>query len=157
MTDIQNYLLPVERDDWHELLTPWAELLPKNSSPWLLSRFGELFMEQADGRIGMLQISGFQYLVVAEYKQDFEEWLTDPDKLTEWFLAPLVDHLVSAGKSLPTGKCYSFITPLGLGGQLTEENVMIIPIKEHFGCFGDIFQQIKNMPNGTQIELKVQN
>jgi hypothetical protein len=103
----------------------------------------------------MLQVSGFQYLVVAEHRQDFEEWLADPDKMTDWFLAPLVDHLVALDKGLPPGKCYSFITPLGLGGQLIEENVMVIPIAEHFGCFGAIFQQIKDLPEGSQIILKV--
>jgi hypothetical protein len=157
LTDLQKYLLPVERGDWSELLSSWSELLPSDASPWLLSRFGELFMEQADNKIGMLQVSGFQYHIVAEHKQDFEEWLADPDKMAEWFLAPLVDRLVSVGKILPTENCYSFITPLGLGGQLTEDNVMMIPIKEHFIYFGEIFQQIKDLPDGAQVELKVRH
>lgn len=153
--EIQNYLLPVDRDDWSKLLAAWKEILPTEYSPWLLSRFGELFVEQADGKIGMLQVSCFQYLVVAEHRQDFEAWLADPDKMRDWFLAPLVDYLVASGKGLPPGKCYSFITPLGLGGQLIEENVMVIPIEEHFGCFGAIFQQIKDLSDGSQVVLKV--
>ncbi len=155
LTEIQHYLLPVERDDWSELLAQWSELLPPDASRWLLSRFGELFVEQADHRIGMLQVSGFQYRVVAEHKPDFEEWLANPDKMAEWFLAPLVDCLVSRGKSLPQENCYSFITPLGLGGQLIEENVMVIPIREHFRCLGEIFQQVKDLPDGSQVVLKV--
>ncbi len=157
LEDIQDYLLPVERDDWPDLLAPWAELLSPDASRWLLSRFGELFVEQADHKIGMLQVSGFRYQVVAEDKQDFEEWLADPDKMAQWFLAPLVDRLVLAGKNLPPEKCYSFITPLGLGGQLTEENVMIVPIREHFGCFGAIFQQIRDLPDGSQVVLRVKD
>ena len=155
MTGIQYYLLPVQRTDWHQLLAKWSELIPADSTPWLLSRFGELFLEQSDRKIGMLQVSGFQYQVVAEDKHDFEDWIADPDKVAEWFLAPLVDNLVSRGKSLSPGQCYSFITPLGLGGQLIEENVMLIPIDEHFRCFGDIFQQIKELPDGSQIKLKI--
>jgi hypothetical protein len=143
LSDLEPYLLPVDRDDWPELLASWRELVPADSSPWLLSRFGELFLEQSDKRIGMLQVSGFRYCIVAENMQDFDEWLDDPDKRIEWFLAPLVDGLVLAGKRLLAGYCYSFITPLGLGGQLSEENVMMIPIREHFLCLGSVFQQIK--------------
>jgi len=155
MTGIQNYLLPVQRTDWHQLLAKWSEIIPPDSTPWLLSCFGELFLEQSDQKIGILQVSGFQYQVVAENKHDFEKWIADSDKMAEWFLVPLVDNLVSRGKSLSPGQCYSFITPLGLGGQLIEENVMLIPIDEHFRCFGDIFQQIKELPDGSQIKLKI--
>lgn len=155
LTDIQDYLLPTERDDWDELLAPWAELVPESSSRWLLSRFGEVFLEQADGKIGMLQVSSFQYEVVADHKQDFEDWLADPEKMDEWFLAPLVDRLVSADKTLELGQCYSFITPLGLGGQVADDNVMMIPIKEHFLLFGDVFQQIKDLPDGSEVQLRI--
>jgi len=155
LDDIQKYLLPIDHVDWDQLLASWRELIPSDSRRWLLSRFGELFLEQSDGKIGMLQVTGFQYEVVAENKQDFVEWLDDPDKMTVWFLAPLVDRLVSQGKCLPPGQCYSFITPLGLGGQITEDNVIMIPIEKHFTSFGRIFQQVRDLPHGTQIRLAV--
>src|SRR4051812_39879798 len=128
----QKYVLSSERTDWAELLTDWQPLIPRLASLWLLTRFGELFFCQTDGKVGMLQVNGFQYQVVAKDKMDFQEWLVDPDKLTEWFLAPLVDQLEAAGKHLKPDQCYSFITPLGLGGTLTIDNVMTIPIRKHF-------------------------
>jgi hypothetical protein len=154
LADVQKYLLTIERNDWNEILRDWSELIPANSTRWLLSSFGELFFIQPDGRIGQLQVSAFQYQVVAQNTQDFEEWLDDPDKLTDWLLAPLVDLLAAAGKQLKPDSCYSFITPLGLGGQLSADNVMVIPIREHFCCFGEIFQHIKDVPDGDQIILK---
>jgi hypothetical protein len=30
---------------------------------------------------------------------------------------------------------------------------MTIPIREHFGCWGEVFQQIKDMPDGSQVIL----
>lgn len=150
----EQYLLPASRSDWEALLADWQPLLPKNVSPWLLTRFGEVFFCQADGKIGMLQVSGFGYEVVAKDKVDFQEWLVDPDKVATWFLAPLVDALEAAGKHLQPEQCYSFITPLGLGGKLAVDNVMVIPVHEHFRCFGEVFRQIKDFPDGTQIILK---
>jgi len=120
----------------------------------LLTKFGEVFFAQPDGKIGVLQVSGFQYQVVAKDRTDFQEWLVDPDKLLEWFLAPLVDQLESSGRTLGADQCFSFITPLGLQGRLTADNVMTIPIREHFGCWGKVFRQIKDLPDGSQVVLK---
>jgi len=150
----ERYILPAARSDWAELLTDWQPLIPPQCSPWLLTKFGEVFFSQPDGKIGMLQVSGFQYQVVAKDKTDFQEWLVDPDKMSEWFLAPLVDQLESSGRTLGSDQCFSFTTPLGLQGRLAADNVMIIPIREHFGCWGEVFRQIKNMPDGSQVVLK---
>jgi hypothetical protein len=150
----EKYLLPVERNDWPELLREWRVIVPEGSTPWVLSRFGELFLREPDGRIGMLQVSGFRYEIVAQHKLDFQEWLENPDKMSEWFLAPLVDRLVALGKSLTDGRCYSFITPLGMGGTLSQENVMVIPIQEHFGLWGEVFRQVNDLPEGSQPILK---
>jgi len=152
----QQYLLPVSRTDWPALLTDWKPLLPDGATPWLFTKFGELFLNQRDSKVGMLQVSGFQYKVVAENTTDFREWLVDPDKMTEWFLAPLVEQLESSGKVLQPENCFSFIRPLGLGGALAAENVMTIPITEHFGCWGEVFQQIKDLPDGSEVILKVE-
>jgi hypothetical protein len=153
LMSLRSYTLPIERSDWDALLADWSSLIPPGSSPWLLSRFGELFFEQADRKIGMLQVSGFEYSVVAKDKKDFEEWLVDPDKMSEWFLAPLVDNLVAQGKTLKPDYCYSFKQALGLGGQLSAENVMDIPVHEHFGLWGEVYRQIKDLPPGSQVTL----
>src|SRR6185437_7746742 len=70
----ERYLLPAGRTDWAALLSGWQPLLPQQSSPWLLTKFGELFFSQSDGKIGMLQVSAFQYHILKD-KTDFQEWL----------------------------------------------------------------------------------
>ena len=131
------------RSDWSDLLADWQPIIPQGSSPWLLTKFGEVFFSHTDEKIGMLQVSAFQYRTVAKDKTDFQEWLVDPDKLADWFLAPLVNHLKADGRILQPEQCYSFIKPLALGGDLTANNVMTLSIREHFKCWGDIFRQIK--------------
>ena len=150
----EQYLLASSRSDWADLLFDWQSLLPHHSSPWLLTKFGEVFFCQYDAKVGMLQVSAFQYQIVAKDKTDFQEWLVDPNKLTEWFLAPLVDKLVAAGRHLDADKCYSFIQPIGLGGRLTPENVTVLPIRAHFKGWGEVFRQIKDVPVGGHVILK---
>jgi len=31
---------------------------------------------------------------------------------------------------------------------------MTVPIREHFGMWGEVFRQIKDMPDGAEITLK---
>jgi hypothetical protein len=149
------YTLPVARSDWSELLAEWQPILPQGSSPWLLTKLGELFFCHDDGKMGLLQVGGFQYQMAAIDKRDFQEWLVDPDKMSQWFLTPLVDPLAAVGKPLAPEFCCSFIWPPALGGALTVENVMVISIRAHFRCWGDIFRQMKDVPDGGQVILKV--
>lgn len=151
LEDLTPYTLPVQRADWDSLLVDWSSLIPSGSTRWLLSKFGELFLEHADGKIGMLQVSAFRYEIVAKNRNDFEEWLVDPDKMSEWFLAPMVDRLAASGSPLEPDSCYSFATPLGLGGQMEERNVSILPVRDHFIGFGKLFLQLKDLPPGTAI------
>lgn len=139
----QKYLLPASRTDWKELLEDWQPLLRPSSVVWQLTKFGDLIFAQEDGRIGMLQASDFRYEVIARDKIDFQEWLADPEKLADWYLAPLVDRLEANGMQLPDEHCYSFRTPVGLGGQRTIENVVCIPVRSHFQGLGKVFRQVK--------------
>ncbi len=102
----------------------------------------------------MLKVSAFRYQTVAKDKIDFKERLIESGKMSEWFLAPLVDRLEVAGKCLQSNQCYSFIKPLGLGGTLTVENVMMVPIREHFCLCGEVFRQIQDVPDGAEVVLK---
>jgi hypothetical protein len=147
----ERYTLPAARSDWTELLVDWQALIPPQSSPWLLTRFGEVFFCQPDGKIGTLQVSGFQYQVVAKDKTDFQEWLVDPDKMSEWFLAPLVDRLEAVGRLLGPDQCYSFVQALGLGGALSVENVAVLPVQNHFCGWGKVFRQVGSLPPGTEV------
>lgn len=99
----------------------------------------------------MLQVSGFQYQIVAKDKTDFQEWLVDPDKTSEWFLAPLVDRLEAAGRFLGPDQCYSFVHALGLGGALSVENVAVLAVQNHFCGWGKVFRQVGSLPPGTEV------
>jgi hypothetical protein len=148
---LSQYTLPVARPDWPSLLADWKPLLPEGATPWLLTKFGDLFISQRDAKIGMLQVSSFQYAIVAKDQTDFREWLVDPDKMSEWFLAPLIDRLEAAGRLLGAEQCYSFIQALGLGGALSVENVAVLPVQSHFCGWGKVFRQVGGLPPGTEV------
>jgi hypothetical protein len=153
-SNVEALCLSASRGDWPELLSDWQPLIPEGATPWILTRFGEVVFKHADGHIGFLQTSYFNYEVVAKDSREFETLTADLESQSAWFQAPLVARLESSGKRLSEDRCYSFITPLGLGGELKLENVMIITIREHFGMWGQVFQQIKDLPPGAEIVFK---
>jgi hypothetical protein len=152
----EEYTLPVSRQDWPDLLADWKPILPEAFTPWVLTKFGELFVSTAHCGIGVLRVSGFEYERVANDEKDFREWLVDPDKVTEWFLAPLVDRLEKSGRLLGTEQCYSFVQALGLGGPLSAENVTVLSIRNHFCGWGKVFRQVGGLPPGTEVIVKPQ-
>jgi hypothetical protein len=74
----------------------------------------------------------------------------------DWLMKPLVDQLVAAGVLLQTGQCYSFLTPPVLGGDYTVQNTVVLPISEHYGVYGSYHEQLRGVPDGTKIVIKVE-
>ncbi len=149
------YSLPANRVDWNSLLQDWQPLIPRDATPWILTQFGDVLFKEDRGQIGMLDTGSFGYSVVAGSEIEFEELIQNRDNLSAWFLTPLVDSLRRAGTGIVGDRCYSFVTPPGFGGALEPANVMCVPVREHFGLWGSVYQQIKDLPPGAEVVLKV--
>nr|WP_291280091.1 T6SS immunity protein Tdi1 domain-containing protein [Galactobacter sp.] len=60
-------------------------------------------------------------------------------------------------RSLPFDQCASFKTPPFLGGEITLDNIEIAFTSVHWSLFGQIYQQVKDLPPGSPIpEIKVE-
>lgn len=60
-------------------------------------------------------------------------------------------------RSLPFDQCASFKTPPFLGGEITLDNIEIAFTSVHWSLFGQIFQQVKDLPPGSPIpEINVE-
>jgi len=155
-TKTREYLLGHEEFDWPGILADWRWLLPRGKfSVLLMSRYGDLFLEFDDGSIHMLDISNSSLEKVAEDSQDFWQKINDVEIANNWLMIPLVDQLVEAGKVLEPGRCYSFIIPPLLGGEYNVENTVSLKVQEHFGVYASIHRQIKELPDGAQVRLRV--
>ena len=72
-----------------------------------------------------------------------------------WQLRPLADGCRRAGKILEDAQCYAFATPPALGGEYTVENIWVAQWQEWFLFTDDLFQQIKDLPDGAKVSFKV--
>lgn len=153
--DVNDYLLDVNDVDWSTTLSPWLFLIPDKLTIWLVNRFGDIFAALDDGSIHMLDIGCGTFDRVADSRENFRSKLDIGEHANQWFMLPLINKLVAAGKQLKKGYCYGYARSPVLGGDYTVENTIVIPIHEHYGLNASIHTQIMGLPDGSPVRLKI--
>lgn len=152
---IYDYLIEQDGIDWPEILSGWAWRLPAEFTLWLVNRFADLFLVVSDGSVHMLDVGAGTLTRLADSRYDFCARIDEGNNANEWLAMPLVDKLVAAGMTLQPGQCYGFKTPPVLGGQYAVENCAVLPVRDYLAGYGSIHEQLRNMPDGTQVALRV--
>ena len=152
---IYDYLIDQRGLDWPSLLDEWTWLVPATFTVWMMNRFGDLFLVFDDGSVQMLDVGGGTLTSVAESRDDFADKMDEGDNANQWLMIPLIDRLVANGITLSEGQCYSYKQPPVLGGGYTVENTCVLPFREHFGFYGSIHRQLKDVSDGTQVVLRM--
>lgn len=152
---IDDYLIDPGNLDWPRLLAGWAGLVPAEFEVWLMNRFGDLFLVLPDGAVQMLDVGNGRLDELAGSRDEFRRIVDEDDNASLWFMIPLVDRLVEAGITPQTGQCYCFLTPPILGGEYSVENTRVVPIEELFGLYGSYHEQLRDLPDGAKVRIKV--
>lgn len=153
--NIHDYLIDQTGLDWPSLLKEWHWLLPPKFTVWLLTRSGDLFIKLPDGSIHMLDVGAGELRRVAESRDDACAKIDEPGVAGEWLMIPVVDQLVASGCVLGPARCYSYKMLPILGGSYAPEGRATLPLREHFGCWGELHRKISELPEGAEIEIKV--
>lgn len=90
---------------------------------------------------------------VASSEETFWRQLSDDKE--GWLLLSLIEECRGAGKTLTSGQCYAFSTPPVLGGDYSADNVWVAPWKDWFAFTEQLFEQIKDLPDGTEVSIEV--
>ena len=152
---VEDYLIDLAGIDWSKALSTWSWLLPAELTVWLVNRFGDMFLVFADGAVHMLDVGSGSLERITDSRDDFCAKIDEEDNAAIWLMIPLVDRLVGAGVALSPGQCYGFLTPPVLGGQYSKENVRPILLSDYIRAYGSIHSQLHDVPEGTQVVLKV--
>lgn len=150
---INDYLIEQHGINWPSVLSGWSWLLPPEFTLWLVTRFADLFLVMPDGTVHMLDVGSGTLRRVADSRDDFCTKVDEDGNANDWFVIPLVHNLVAVGIDLLPGHCYGFKVPPVLGGQYTLENVGTLPIADYLGAYASIHEQLKEVPDGTEIQL----
>jgi hypothetical protein len=138
-----------------DLLAEWRWLL--GGRPRLLgwSSAADLFLVDEGSRACRLDTGTAEIEIVAGSAAAFEALLHDAERADDLLLGAVVRQFESVHGTIGEGHCLGFTTLPVLGGAYTVENRVVISIVEHAALTGDLHRQLRDLPDGTAIRLKV--
>ena len=134
-----------------DALESWRWLVPNDVTFVALTVLGDLFLREHDGSVWLLDTIEGKYYAVAESIELWQELLHDHERVEAWLMPQFVEALYAAGLVLKAGECFSATIPAILGGKFTPENWQPTSWRVHFWSPGQIHEQVKDLPPGTQI------
>lgn len=143
--------------DAKDLLSEWRWLLGDSMELLLVSSLGDMFLADGDGRVHWLDAGAGMLEPVAESPAQFKELMQQRENANQWFVPQLVGDLLTGGKQLASGECFSYKVPPILGGKLEAANLEPADLSVHFSILGQIHQQVKDLPPGTRLsDVKIE-
>jgi hypothetical protein len=119
------------------------------------NEFGNLLVKDSAGKYWRICPEDVYCKVIALDDHAFHKLVDDVDFQQDWEMAPLAEAARSKFGTLGPGRRYCFAIPGILGGAYSAENIRHAPLLEIIGMAGDIGQQLKDLSDGSQIQLKV--
>ncbi len=152
---MNEYLLSPEELQWPSVLENWNWLLPDSFGVWLVNAFGDLFLVLESGEIALLDINAGKIEILADSRETFIDRISETANAAAWLYMPLVDALRAKGVIPQPGCCYAFSRPPLLGGEYHPENVRLTELIGHLAFTGDLAEQLRDVKDGDEVELKV--
>jgi len=117
--------------------------------------FGNLMIEDSLGQYWRLCPEDVYCEVVAKNREELDRLSADQEFLEDWYMQALVEQASQHLGPLSEGVKYCLVTPGVLGGEYAISNIKTAPLIELVRFSGDLANQIKDLPDGAQIQLKV--
>lgn len=141
--------------DVEDILSCWQWQVAEMERVVVMSCLGDLFLVGKDKAVYWLQTDTGDLTKVTENLQEFELCLNDENKIDNWFLPLLVEKLIAAGITLKDNQVYSYKKIPVIGGDYSVENIEPTDMSVHFAFSGQICEQIKDLPDGTHVNIKL--
>ncbi len=150
-TEWNKLIIDISDLDCERLLSDWRWLVDKTYQPFLMTIFGDWFMESPNGSVFMLDLVSGQLNMISQSISDFDKEKEKLDNLDEWFMADLSYLCHDKGLCPGVGQCLSYKIPPILSGELIPENIDVADIMVHQSIMGQIHMGVKDLPEGTKI------
>ena len=133
----------------------WSWCLPATYEVLLVTAFGDVFYQPADGGIYWLNTGTAETELVAANRTEFDAKLNTEEGV-DWLLPDLVVALEAEGKDRAPDHCYTYaILPIFAEGKFETWNFKPVLAEEHFGLTSHVHRQIAELPDGAQVKIRV--
>jgi hypothetical protein len=151
---LDDLTIKFQTDISDRLTEDWTWLIGTNKKVVLVSAIGDMFLAGDNGNIFWLDVGQGKLEMVAADKKEFEQKLTNVEQVNEWFMIDLTTQLLHSDKKLKDGQLYSYKKLPVIGGDYSVDNFDPTDLEVHFGFAAQIHQQIKDLPDGTKVNIK---
>ncbi|GFO57579.1 hypothetical protein GMSM_45860 [Geomonas sp. Red276] len=117
--------------------------------------FGNLIIRDTKGRYWRLCPEDLYCKVVAENRPELDELSQKQEFLHDWYMTSLVEEANKQLGLLRPGYKYCLKIPGVLGGEYGGSNLATIALCELVTASGYIAREIADLPDGTQVRLKI--
>ena len=155
MTARQQLYLITEPLPEGDVLREWQWKLGGASTVVALSRSGDAFVRDTNGRIAWLDTGAGTVTPIAESQEAFQALLADPREANQLLLVTVVDKDFETHGPFPAGTCLGFTMLPILGGSYTLENRFRLSAVEHFSVTGDMHRQMRDLPDGAKVRIRI--
>ena len=149
-----DFYTPAADVDAPRVLSTWAWYLRRPYRLLGLSAFGDLFLDDADGSIKMLDLVACELKEIATCIEEFDWGLGNAAHQEEWLMAGLCRRAAGAGMRRAADECLAFRTPPILGGALEPENLVAWDRWAYYEGLAKLLPQILDLPLGTEVVIK---
>jgi len=141
-------IIQVIKDAWGWVGIDPVEVVGEND-------FGNLMIKDSQGRYWRLCPEDVYCEVIAQKREEFDRLSSDQEFLEDWSMKLLVTQAREHFGPLTGDQKYCLVTPGILGGEYAVSNIKTAPLIDLIRFSGDLANQIKDLPDGAQIQLKV--
>jgi hypothetical protein len=117
--------------------------------------FGNVIVRATDGAYWRICPEEWLCEQVASNAEEFATLSSEEEFRIDWEMEPLVELARQSLGPLPDGRCYCLKVPAVLGGSYEAANVGTISLTELLSFAGDMAEQIKDVPDGVQIQIEM--
>ena len=138
-----------------QLLHEWKWMVQGEFDLSAVNPFGDLFLEDVNGTVHRLDITGVTISAIARSEMEFRE--AAKDRRDEWFLEGLAERAGQKGCGPKKGQCVGYkIPPVFKESANVPDNAYVADLYEFVSFMGDLHHQISDVPDGGQVRLRVQ-
>ncbi|ELA7884033.1 DUF1851 domain-containing protein [Vibrio parahaemolyticus] len=143
-------LLKPDVGDIRKGLTAWNWLDFSDKTFVTANLFGDMFLESSEGIYFFDTLEG-TLTVIATDQNELQSLLNTKQGQEQLLMVSLVSEALANKLILSENECYDFIIPPCLGGELSVDNLQLMPFLSKLVAAGSIYSQIKELPLGTEI------
>ncbi|MFD1341572.1 T6SS immunity protein Tdi1 domain-containing protein [Litorisediminicola beolgyonensis] len=125
-----------------------ARLLARNA-------FGNLLIEDRVGTTWRIVPEELACEPVADSAAERDALLSEPGFVEDWEMLRLVTVAIHTLGAPAPGRVFHLVHPAPLGGDYTPENMRIVPLLEQISFSGEVALQIRDLPDGAEVRLRV--